>query len=298
MEYEYICPRCGKAEKFKSQSTIERKIKNKEICRRCKEKLKNEQANYSRNCPNCGRIIYYKYKSDLNKAIKANSLCKHCSGKVTGFKEGHNLNDIYAKRKNSLTRLIEDQSPQTFYWIGFLLADGSFYGNRFEFGLTDSDKNVLEEFADYIGYTGSIKFRKSTNSNRIYFSNSKSIPKFMQKYGLSYNKTYNPPEFSYYSNYSREQLLALLIGLIDGDGSISYNGSEHSNAITITAHKLWKEFYSNLLSALNIPLHIKDEKESNVISIGIYKREYCLLLKDFIINNNLFHLKRKWEKIK
>lgn len=43
--------------------------------------------------------------------MKANSLCKHCSGKITGFKEGHNLNDIYAKRKNSLTRLIEDQSP-------------------------------------------------------------------------------------------------------------------------------------------------------------------------------------------
>jgi len=47
-----------------------------------------------------------------------------------------------------------------------------------------------------------------------------------------------------------------------------------------------------------MPLHIKEKKEGNTISIGIYKREYCLLLKDFIINNNLFHLKRKWEKIK
>lgn len=298
MEYEYICPKCGRVEKFKSQSTVERKIKNREICRRCKEKTRNEQANYSRSCPNCGRTIYYKYKSDLTKAIKANSLCKHCAGIITGFKKEHQLNDIYSKRNNSLSRLVNDQSFQTFYWIGFILADGSFYGNRFELGLKDSDKYVLEKFADYIQYTGSIKHRENSNSNRICFSNSKSIPEFMQKYGLSYNKTYNPPNFSYYSNYSKEQLIALLIGLIDGDGSISQNGSEHSNSIIITSHKLWKEFYSELLAALNIPLHIKERKGTNTISISIFKREYCLLLKDFILNNNLFHLKRKWEKIK
>lgn len=120
----------------------------------------------------------------------------------------------------------------------------------------------------------------------------------MQKYGLSYNKTYNPPNFSCYSGYSKEQLIALLIGLIDGDGSISQNGSEHSNAIVITSHELWKEFYSGLLTTLGIPLHIKERKETNTISISIFKREYCLLLRDFILSNNLFHLDRKWEKIK
>ena len=120
----------------------------------------------------------------------------------------------------------------------------------------------------------------------------------MQKYGLSYNKTYNPPNFSYYSNYSKEQLIALLIGLIDGDGSINKNGSEYSNAITITSHKVWKSFYIELLSALDIPIHIKEYEGRSTIAIGIYQRNYCILLRDFILNNNLFHLKRKWEKIK
>ena len=298
MEYEYICPKCGRIEKFKSQLTVEKKTESKEVCRRCKEKIKNEQISYSRSCPNCGRTIYYKYKSDLNKAIKANSLCKHCSGTTTGFKKGHQLNDIYAKRNNSLSKLDNDQSLQTFYQVGFILADGSFYGNRFELGLKDSDKYALEEFANYIQYTSTIKHRDSSSSNRICFSNSKSIPEFMQKYGLSYNKTYNPPNFSYYSNYSKEQLIALLIGLIDGDGSISKNGSEHSNAITITSHKVWKSFYIELLSALDIPIHIKEYEKRSTISIGIYQRNYCILLRDFILNNNLFHLKRKWEKIK
>lgn len=298
MEYEYICPKCGKIEKFKKLETVQKKRNNNEVCRHCKSKLKQESEVYSRECPQCGSTIYYKYRSDWNKAIKANSLCKHCCGKITGFQKEHNLNDIYAKRNNSLDRLIEDKSVQSFYWIGFILADGSLYENRFEFGLKESDKEVLEKFAEYIHFSGEIKHRDTTNSNRIYFSNSKSIPKFIEEYGLSYNKTYNPPEFSAYLKYSKDQLTALLIGLIDGDGCITLNGSEHSNAIIITAHKVWNDFYTQLLTYLSIPIHIKERKDRNILSIGIYQRDLCLKLRDFIKNNNLFHLKRKWEKIK
>ena len=49
---------------------------------------------------------------------------------------------------------------------------------------------------------------------------------------------------------------------------------------------------------LGIDLHISDVKDSNCISINIYKREYCIALKQFIINNNLFYFSRKWNKIK
>lgn len=92
----------------------------------------------------------------------------------------------------------------------------------------------------------------------------------MEEYGLSYNKTYNPPEFSTYSKYSKEQLIALLIGLIDGDGCITLNGSEHSNAITITAHKVWNSFYTQLLTCLSIPIHIRERKDKNILNISIY----------------------------
>lgn len=150
------------------------------------------------------------------------------------------------------------------------MADGSLYENRFEFGLKESDKEVLEKFAEYIHFSGEIKHRNTTNSNRIYFSNSKSIPKFIKEYGFSYNKTYNPPEFSTYLKYSKDQLTALLIGLIDGDGCITLNGSEHSNAIIIIAHKVWNDFYTQLLTYLSIPIHIRECKNTNILSIGIY----------------------------
>ena len=178
------------------------------------------------------------------------------------------------------------------------MADGSFYNNKFEFGLKEDDVDVLRAFANYIEFKGDIKHRDSTKSNRIQFNNKPSIEKFMKEYGFNYDKTYNPCSFESFKNYSKEQITSLLIGIIDGDGNIQENGSTYTNAITITAHKLWKDFYKELLMFLGIDLHISDIKDSNCISIRICKREYCIALKQFIINNNLFYFSRKWDKIK
>lgn len=218
--------------------------------------------------------------------------------KVLFFKKGHNLNDEWTLRENSLDKLISEKSLETFYWIGFILADGSFYNNRFEFGLKEDDVDVLKAFAAYIEFKGDIKHRDSTKSNRIQFNNKSSIEKFMKEYGFDYNKTYNPCSFESFKNYSKEQITSLLIGIINGDGNIQENGSTYANAITITAHKLWKSFYEDLLNFLEIPLHISKREDNNSITIRICKREYCIALKHFIVNNNLFYFSRKWDKIK
>lgn len=48
---------------------------------------------------------------------------------------------------NSLNRLMTEQTPQSFYWIGFLIADGSFHsGGKFELGLAEKDLGVIEAF--------------------------------------------------------------------------------------------------------------------------------------------------------
>ena len=299
MEFEYKCPKCGKVEIYKSQKTVDRKIANNELCQNCKTKEKQVSECYSRLCPECRKEIVYKYKSDFAKATKNNSLCKSCAvSKSSIFQKGHNLNDKWSIRDNSLDKLINDKSLETFYWIGFILADGSFYNNRFEFGLKEDDINVLEAFAKYIDFKGIIKHKNYTKSNRIQFNNKPSIEMFMKKYGFNYDKTYNPCSFESFKNYSKEQLISLLIGIIDGDGNIQENGSTYTNVITITAHKLWKNFYKDLLTYLDIPLHISEKENDNCITIRICKREYCITLKQFIIKNNLFYFSRKWDIIK
>ena len=123
-----------------------------------------------------------------------------------------------------------EQTPQSFYWIGFLIADGSFHsGGKFELGLAEKDLGVIEAFCEYIAYNNNIMYREDTKSYRISFANSIENPKFME--------------------------------------------------------------------TLDIPEHISNREGSTTITIRICRREILQLLQDVITNNNLFHLKRKWNKL-
>lgn len=258
-----------------------------------------EEKEFKRSCPICNKELTYKYKQDFIKASKKNSNCKSCATSLSGnkFKEGHNLNDNRI-RKNSLDKLINDECAQSFYWIGFLLADGSFHSKtKFEFGLAEKDKNALDSFAKYINLNGEVAYREETNSYRISFSNNKSIPAFMQKYGFKFKKTYNPIDFDVLKVYSKDLLTSLLIGIIDGDGHIANNGSSGAFVINITAHQIWREFYKKLLEHLSIQNTINEVSDTNTIRISIYQKEYITKLNQFINNNNIFHLERKWKII-
>lgn len=149
------------------------------------------------------------------------------------------------------------------------ISDSSFHsGGKFELGLAEKDLGVIEAFCEY---NNKIMYREDTKSYRISFANSIENPKFMEKYGFKPRKTYNPIDFFVFKDYDKELLLALLIGIIDSDGSIQPNGSSNAFCITITAH--------------------------GPNSIRICRREILQLLQDVITNNNLFHLKRKWNKL-
>lgn len=109
----------------------------------------------------------------------------------------------------------------------------------------------------------------------------KSNPKFMEKYGFKPRKTYNPIDFFVFKDYDKELLLALLIGIIDGDGSIQPNGSSNAFCITITAHESWTQFYQEFMETLDIPEHISNREGST--TIRICRREILQLLQDVII---------------
>lgn len=113
----------------------------------------------------------------------------------------------------------------------------------------------------------------------------------MKTFGINYRKTYDPCDFAYFSSYSNEQLLSLLIGIIDGDGSISR--LNNTNYIIITAHKNWETFYRFLISKINIDFHINNINGKDAIRIQTGKRENIEIFKKFIKNNNLQVLDRK-----
>ena len=256
----------------------------------------NEKEKYSRECPNCFNKLYYNWRSDFYTARKKESRCKSCMINNGHFKNEHKLNDKYNVAENSIDKLL-NETNQSFYWLGFLIADGSFHDSTFDLGLAEKDKEHLEEFSKFISYNKEIKYRKESKSYRLTFNNKTSIPKVMSKYCISNNKTYNPIKFDIFKDYDRELLLSLLIGVIDGDGHIARNGGPNAFSIKITAHEVWESFYKSLFECINLPFNIVKVNNTNTITIAIYRKEYINILIENISINKIYHLNRKWNKI-
>lgn len=123
----------------------------------------------------------------------------------------------------SLSRLLEDE-PISFYWIGFLLADGCIKGNkRLTLTLSIKAEDHLLQFCNYIdthirystsnGFGGNFKVVSTSKQDPIL------VPKIMNKFGFITNKTYNPPEWKNYT-FTDDLLFSLFLGFFDGDGNI------------------------------------------------------------------------------
>ena len=246
-----------------------------------------ENKNLSRICPKCGKEIIYSSIKGYKYAIKHNSICYQCTLYQKGC-SGYNSTNI---PKYNLNILLND-SLISYYWIGFIIADGSFYKHRFELSVSEKDILHLLKFKNYINGPD-LKFRETTKSYRLAFSNKESILKFMDFCKLSYYKTYNPCSINFIDNLNDDQKLALIIGIIDGDGTIQFNGSKNARVISIFAHKNWEHFYNKLLPNWSI----KSIRNSNCIKCSIYKHEILLKFKEFINKYSIPVLERKWEKI-
>lgn len=61
------------------------------------------------------------------------------------------------KRYNKKERFADldillNDTYETYYWIGFIMADGNIINNRLRLRLSCKDKEHLEKFANFIGY--------------------------------------------------------------------------------------------------------------------------------------------------
>jgi hypothetical protein len=215
--------------------------------------------------------------------------------------------------KNDNIKILLDDTPESFYWIGFFLADAHISDNKIDIRLGEKDNNHLLKLKSYVNSESSIRTKRiSTNfatSNISMFSitHKEYIQLIKLKFNINSNKTKNPPKINQYK-FSKENMLALLIGFIDGDGSINYsNKSKTRVSINIRTHEAWEEnllfFRSMLYSAFNhsnnydniISKLFRDKNNNVILTIG--KLKVIKDLKKFALYNNLPVLCRKWNKI-
>lgn len=234
---------------------------------------------YSKKCPKCNKTQNYSSNSAFWLAKRNNSKCRNCS------------TTEYAKRKGDVSFLL-DESLESYYWIGFILADGHISNGRLTIGLSNKDRDHLEKFAnksniEVFTYKRSSGYSENSDFCKISIMNKGVLSVLTDKYSIYNNKTENPPVLT---ELYGDKLEALKIGFIDGDGNIKNLHNRKDFQISIQVHSNW---INNLIYMFGSAYINKRGYAVTCISNTIT----CKELKKFAIKNNLPVMKRKWDKV-
>lgn len=200
-------------------------------------------------------------------------------------------------RNGNLSPLLEN-SNLTYYWIGFLSADGYFNHkqNQLVICLHEKDKEHLQKFAKFIGSTVRIIPK---NQVRVTVADEHNFPRIMKKFGFTERKTYNPPT-KLLRIKNKELFYSFFAGFIDGDGSfVKTRGN--SVSLGIECHSTWKiylEMFAKQLSKLleNYKIRVRMSKRG-YCTFRVGKKALLIELKKTIDSLNIPVLERKWSKI-
>lgn len=178
------------------------------------------------------------------------------------------------------------------YWWGLIYSDGHITDNYIlKVKLQETDKQYLDGLAEYLG----CKSRPEGNMIVIEAMDKINGEILKNKLRLNKRKTYNPP---YSLDFIKDDkiLLALLIGMIDGDGYISRkNGS--FKCIKIEVHESWIHILSELSTRLNSSFGFKSNTRVTSRDTALFylgRKESYETLCNFIQENKIPILNRKW----
>lgn len=234
---------------------------------------------YKRICPNCGKELVYQSYTAWYNANKANSLCRSCGCKKA------------TKHCGNLEKLLEE-SFESYYWMGFLLADGCFSDDRLRIGLAIKDKEHLLKFAKFIDYTGTI----NENATKISLAvkDIDIVNKICDKFDIDHQKTYNPPSTLDWIN--KDFIYCLLAGFIDGDGNIQHQNNREDFFLRIKNHASWIDilkFFGSLITDKEC-VKINNKGYAELVITNTTKLQK---LKEKVLTYNLPILSRKWDII-
>lgn len=202
------------------------------------------------------------------------------------------------------------ESLESYYWLGFLFADGTFR-KRGEIKLSISVPDLLhlEKFKKFANSSNKITIIKNkylgkytTNDMATFNINDGiHIKALCKKFNIQSNKTKNPPLIRI-SEMSDDQMLALIIGYIDGDGCFLKNNKSDA-MLSIEVHPNWLMNLKIIEENLRNITKIKFKENLSKINVRGYaalricNMQVLKFIKRFAIDNNLPILDRKWEII-
>ena len=196
-----------------------------------------------------------------------------------------------SKTNKTLIKLLDLNDNITCYWIGFLLADGHISEiKNIQVNINIKDRYFFENIQNHIN----IKLRPFYNDNpnviRYTISDKETITKLSLLFDWKTNKTKNPPTIP---KLSHDQLFSLIIGFIDGDGSISKNGK----LMTVKCDLSWKEILEYFSYILTNNIKIFNKTSDNCSMFFITSPKMIKSIKNKCLLLNLPIMKRKWDRV-
>lgn len=249
------------------------------------------------NNPTCKKIQTYTTKFSLKSAIKKQTVCQSCNN--------------YDKNRKPINYQLDNlllDIPESFYWMGFILADGHISNSSKLFTVSCSIKDELHlmKLANYINCD--IKYHakfvtKIINQNvnkiskycLISLYDRNNIIKIKNKFDICGTKTVCPPNINVFKSFSNDQIFALIAGFIDGDGCIF--GKQNKITLQIRIHKNWFHIleYFKLIIGESSRVYVASRDEQ----AALYNSNYLELknLKRKLIELKIPLMSRKWDKI-
>lgn len=222
------------------------------------------------------------------------------------------LHQKYNKRirrnDSRMVQLLLNNTCESFYWIGFILADGwvsgDEYPTRLGISLSMKDEQHLSKLGTYINVplwynTKTTNFKENYEYVSLLVNDYINVPIICDKFNINKNKTNAPPDCSNY-NFEDDLFLSLIIGYIDGDGSISKRKEKH--IISVQTKYAWLSNLQLFLETIHRMRKTKHKSKARVNNrnhayICITKNDTIAFLKDFAIKKRLPYMSRKWDMI-
>ena len=186
----------------------------------------------------------------------------------------------------------------SYYWIGFLLADGHISKlNRLSFALSVKDIDHLKKFNKYIKGERNISKIKNKNIYTYSYQDKFWVSKLVEKFDIDSKKTYNPPRYIPEDNFL---FLSMLIGFIDGDGNIRYQYKRKDCLCIIKLHSSWLpwlELVTDKLKSIGLKIPYPKIINAGYAELHITGMHNLIFLKIFAMENKIPYLNRKWDII-
>lgn len=184
------------------------------------------------------------------------------------------------------------ESLETYYWIGFILADGHIHNNvRLKVALAAKDKEHLLKLKAFLKVENYLEY---PTYSEFSIMDSVILRKFCKKFSIEQNKTEKAANLS---RVSKTKLKALFIGFIDGDGSINKQSNRDDHCLQIKCHAAWLDN----LTLFSKQFLQRDQAYLNKLGYAVLHigtKKVLQDLKQFATIHNLPKLERKWNKIK